>query len=119
MRLLAAVFALALAACTAGTQSTPQPVSAALPKSMRADCAVSGKPVVDLRITQVPERCPFQRPFSKYLNVFGVNVLATASVSDAKLLHGGNVLAQYLDNDADGVPTRKFWGRCFGNGQLW
>ena len=104
MRLLPIALALILTACTAGVQSPLQQVSANLPKSVHSDCAVSGKPIVDLRITRVPERCPLQRPFSKYINIFGIDILATASISDAKLLHAGNVLAQYLDNDADGVP---------------
>ncbi|MBG30154.1 MAG: hypothetical protein CMI31_09150 [Opitutae bacterium] len=41
--------------------------------------------------------------FSKYVEVFGLRVLATASVSDAKVLHAANVLAEYLDNDENGV----------------
>ena len=41
--------------------------------------------------------------FSKHVDVFGVGVYATAGVSDGKVLHAANVLAQYLDTDADGV----------------
>ena len=41
--------------------------------------------------------------FSKYVEVFGLRVLATSSVSDAKVLHAANVLAEYLDNDENGV----------------
>ena len=41
--------------------------------------------------------------FSKYVEVFGLRVLATSSVSDAKVLHTANVLAEYLDNDENGV----------------
>ena len=41
--------------------------------------------------------------FSKYVDVFGLRVLATSSVSDAKVLHTANVLAEYLDNDENGV----------------
>lgn len=42
--------------------------------------------------------------FSKYVNVFGVSVYATADVPDAKVLHAANVMGQYLDNDMDGAP---------------
>ncbi len=41
--------------------------------------------------------------FSKYISVFGVHVLATSDVSDAKIQHAAGVMAQYLDNDADGA----------------
>jgi hypothetical protein len=41
--------------------------------------------------------------FSKYVEVFGLRVLATSSVSDAKVLHTANVMAEYLDNDEDGL----------------
>tara|TARA_B100001057_G_scaffold68576_1_gene62300 strand:+ start:3598 stop:6030 length:2433 start_codon:yes stop_codon:yes gene_type:complete len=41
--------------------------------------------------------------FSKYVEVFGLRILATSGVSDAKVLHTANVLAEYLDNDENGV----------------
>ena len=41
--------------------------------------------------------------FSKSVEVFGLRVLATSSVSDAKVLHTANVLAEYLDNDENGT----------------
>ena len=41
--------------------------------------------------------------FSKYVEVFGLRVLATSSVSDAKVLHTASVLAEYLDNDENGL----------------
>jgi hypothetical protein len=40
--------------------------------------------------------------FSKYVEVFGLRILATSSVSDDKVLHTANVLAEYLDNDENG-----------------
>jgi hypothetical protein len=42
--------------------------------------------------------------FSKYMDVFGVHVFATKDTPDSKVIHGSNVLAQYLDNNADGIP---------------
>ena len=42
--------------------------------------------------------------FSKYVNVFGVNIFATKDTPDSKVGHASNVLAQYLDNDANGIP---------------
>ena len=41
--------------------------------------------------------------FTKYQNVFGVNILATEEVYDSSMLHAAKVLAAYLDNDQDGV----------------
>ena len=44
--------------------------------------------------------------FTKYVEVFGLRVLATNSVSDAKVLHTANVLAEYLDNDENGTADQ-------------
>ena len=41
--------------------------------------------------------------FTKGLTVFGISLLATSGVSDAKLLHAANVTAELLDNDENGT----------------
>ncbi len=46
----------------------------------------------------------FSTAFSKQVTVLGVaTIFAEASVSDAKILHAAGVVAQYLDNNADGT----------------
>ena len=46
----------------------------------------------------------FDALFPKHIDVFGVSVRGTAGTPDDKMLHAANVMAEYLDNDADGVP---------------
>lgn len=41
--------------------------------------------------------------FKKRVSVFGINLIATAKVEDLKLLHAANIMAEYLDNNQDGV----------------
>ncbi len=61
---------------------------------------------VDLKVRPLPAGRlePFRKSFSKYLNVFGVHVFATAKTPDSKVVHAGVILAEYLDNDEDGKP---------------
>jgi len=46
----------------------------------------------------------FKQVFRKQVDVFGIRVYATGDTPDRKVLHAANVLAQYLDNDADSRP---------------
>ena len=41
--------------------------------------------------------------FNKKVIVFGIDLYAVREVEDAKLLHAAKVMAQYLDNDEDGL----------------
>tara|TARA_B100000315_G_scaffold258837_1_gene312390 strand:- start:634 stop:1638 length:1005 start_codon:yes stop_codon:yes gene_type:complete len=42
--------------------------------------------------------------FSKYVNVHGVGIFSVSNVSDSKVLHAANVMAEYLDNNENGIP---------------
>jgi hypothetical protein len=44
---------------------------------------------------------------TKQIDVFGVHVYATDNVADEKMLHAANMMAEYLDNDEDGVPDNQ------------
>ncbi len=41
--------------------------------------------------------------FNRKVTVFGISIYAVAAVEDVKLLHAANIMAQYLDNNEDGV----------------
>lgn len=41
--------------------------------------------------------------FNRKVTVFDISIYAVSAVEDEKLLHAANVMAQYLDNDEDGV----------------
>jgi hypothetical protein len=59
-----------------------------------------------LKVGNLPSSMPsvLRSAFSKYINVFGVNVIGTSSVSDSKIIHAATVMAEYLDNNEDGQP---------------
>jgi len=42
--------------------------------------------------------------FAKQVEVFGLHIYATNTTGDDKLLYAANILAEYIDNDEDGVP---------------
>ena len=59
----------------------------------------------DFAVRAIPEddRLTVFRPhFDRFVNVFGVVVVATPRTEEGKIVHAANVLAQYLDNDEDG-----------------
>jgi len=45
--------------------------------------------------------------FLKSVTVFGLDILATNSTADEKIIHAAKIMAQYLDNDEDGVVDNK------------
>jgi len=60
---------------------------------------------LDLTIKSMPsDYSEMEEYLPKYGEVFGVPFFASERVPDNKLLHGMNIMAQYLDNDEDGIP---------------
>lgn len=45
--------------------------------------------------------------FPVHTSVFGVAIRATKETNSVKVLHAANIMAQYLDNDEDGVPDNQ------------
>ena len=60
-------------------------------------------PTIAIGAVPAGSLAPLKKFFSKYISVFGVHIVATAKVPDKKVLHAAHVLAQYLDNNEDGV----------------
>ena len=54
--------------------------------------------------------------FNKKVIVFGIDLYAVREVEDVKLLHAANVMAQYLDNDEDGlIDNQLVLNKMLGN----
>jgi len=59
----------------------------------------------EISIGDLPEELAgFKSYFSKYINIFGVHIVASSDTPDEKVLHAAKVMAHYLDNDKDGAP---------------
>jgi len=56
------------------------------------------------QLTEHPIECMNGTVFSTFFNVFGIYLVATPDAPDAYVKHSANILAEYLDNDEDGVP---------------
>ena len=62
----------------------------------------------DFLVGPVPSDAPAGLDvFTKHVDVLGLHVFAKSNVSDSRVLHCANLLAQWLDNDEDGTPDNQ------------
>ena len=65
--------------------------------------AVSATPALEV-LSQHPTVDCMNEVFDKFIDVFGIFVVASPNAPLAYVEHTANVLAEYIDNDADGIP---------------
>jgi len=81
------------------TQPTATPASAP---------AIGNTQVGEIKIGKLPLDWEWlSGGLNRYASVFGVNFFATSNTPDDKLVHSVNVLAEYLDNDGDGLADNE------------
>ena len=61
----------------------------------------------DFQVLRVNDKNPLSKIFAKYTDVFGVMTYATDGVENSKLIHASTILAEYLDNNEDGLADNK------------
>ena len=88
--------------CKKNTTSTTSTASTTTCSSKRTTSGVFCK-VVDNSSNLVTTALAKSANFTKGFTVFGINILATSDVSDAKLLHAANITAELKDNNEDGT----------------
>jgi len=59
-----------------------------------------------LTVESIPQSDVLSTWFNKRVMVFGVEVVGSSSVTDAKILHAASVMAEYLDGNEDGVADQ-------------
>ena len=93
---------------TATTSIIPSSTSAPMeetPSSVNEDIFQE----INMQITPLPENLGFLAPhFSKHLDIWGTKIIATPGTPDEKVIHAANILAEYLDNDENGIPDDNF-----------
>ena len=116
---VAVVGALVLGACQTSSDDaatrSPDPTVAATTGPTAAPATTSdteadaaSPSALNLTVGSLPaDLAPLAGTFTKHIDVWGVHIVATADTGDDKVEHAANVMAQYLDNDADGTPDNQ------------
>ena len=75
-----------------------------VPKEQVSSIIAPGVPTFEI-LSEHPVECVNESNFADiFIDVFGVYVIAPEDAPIEKVQHTANVLAQYIDNDEDGVP---------------
>ena len=75
-----------------------------VPKEQVSSIIAPGVPTFEI-LSEHPVECVNEsNVVDMFIDVFGVYVIAPEDAPIEKVLHTANVLAQYIDNDEDGVP---------------
>ena len=82
--------------------STPRPIATATPAPAPIPTSVS-LPTFEI-LSEHPTLDCLNTQFQMFVEVFGLYVVAPSSAPEEYVTHSANVLAQYIDNDADGLP---------------
>ena len=90
--LIAVLTSSALVGCNGGSNSTNTTTS------------VTPPPVVT---PSPPTQSALSSAFPLHTQVFGIMIRATADTATAQTLHAANIMAQYLDNDENGIPDNQ------------
>ena len=87
----------------------PVPTQAPAPSAAPTPTPIHGNTQVgEIKIGKLPlDWESLSGGLNRYASVFGVNFFATSNTPDDKLVHSVNVLAEYLDNDADGLADNE------------
>ena len=73
--------------------------------SLLCSLLLANAAMADLTIEPVPADAPqgFNQVFTKHVDVLGLHVYASSSTANNKVLHAARTLAQWIDNDEDGI----------------
>ena len=85
------------------TTATAVPVTTTVATTMTLQTAVLAPPTLEV-LSQHPTVDCMNEVFDKFIDVFGIHVVATPGAPLTYVEHTANVLAEYIDNDADGIP---------------
>ncbi|HAZ56493.1 MAG TPA: hypothetical protein DCY78_04610 [Acidimicrobiaceae bacterium] len=85
------------------TTATAAPETTTVATTTTLQTAVSAPPTLEV-LSQHPTVDCMNEAFDKFIDVFGMFVVASPNAPLAYVEHTANVLAEYIDNDADGIP---------------